>query len=110
MRVLRGISGKNRWIQWQDRISNADIRAELGVTSVGRKLDENVLRWFGHVSRMEAERLPRRMLYAKVPGHRPRGRPRVRWIDGVKSAVEERGKTFQEAANCREWKKFVKIK
>ncbi|MBJ5445229.1 hypothetical protein JGG59_23660 [Salmonella enterica subsp. enterica serovar Derby] len=25
MRVLRGISGENGWVQWQDRINNSDI-------------------------------------------------------------------------------------
>ncbi|MBJ5664446.1 hypothetical protein JGG94_23050 [Salmonella enterica subsp. enterica serovar Infantis] len=53
MRALSGISGENRWLQWQDRISNSDIRAELGTNAVGDKLDESILRWFGHLCNME---------------------------------------------------------
>ena len=76
MRVVRGISGKNKWMQWQYRISNADITAELGISYGGTKFDENILRWFGHVCRMSEDRIPRQMMYSKVAGRRPRGRPR----------------------------------
>ena len=69
-------------MQWQDRISNADIRAELGISYVGIKFDENILRWFGHVCLMSEDRIRRQMMYSKVAGRRPRGRSRVRWIDG----------------------------
>ena len=95
--MLRGIAGKNRWIQWQNRISNADIISDLGTSSVEDKVDENILRWFSHVYRMGEERIPKHMLDHKVCGRRPRGRPRMRWVDGAKLAVGERGVSFAEA-------------
>ena len=33
----------------------------------------------------------------KVSGRRPRGRPRMRWVDGAKLAISERGVSFAEA-------------
>ena len=77
MWVLIGIAGKNRWVQWQEQISNADIISDLGTSSVEDKVDENILRWFGHVCCMEEERIPKHMLDHKVCGRRPRGRPRI---------------------------------
>ena len=41
------------------------------------------LRWFGHVSRMPQERLPKQALHAKANGRRPVGRPRTRWTDYI---------------------------
>jgi hypothetical protein len=39
----------------------------------------NRLCWFGHVQRMEENRIPKRVLYMNLGTRRPRGRPRNRW-------------------------------
>jgi hypothetical protein len=41
------------------------------------------LRWFGHVQRMEENRIPKRVLSMKLEATRPRGSPRNRWQDEV---------------------------
>jgi len=38
----------------------------------------NRLRWFGHVQRMEENRIPKRVLYMSLGTTRLRGRPRNR--------------------------------
>ena len=48
------------------------------------KADQRVLRWFGHLERMDDYRLARRVLMAEVSGGRVRERPRLGWMDGVK--------------------------
>ena len=51
---------------------------------VDERIDEGVLLWFGHVERMEKERIAKR-LYVGVPvGSRSVGRLRKRWIDTKK--------------------------
>ena len=45
--------------------------------------EKDQLRWFGHVSRIPQERLPKQTLFAKPDGKRPVGRPRKRWMDHV---------------------------
>ena len=53
-------------------------------------MDMNVLRWFGHVERMDNERLLKKVMNAKVDGRSARGRPRFGWMDGVKRALNDR--------------------
>ena len=51
---LRGLLGIRR----MDTVPNAQIRQLYGVKkSVDEKIDEGVLRWFGHVARMENDRI-----------------------------------------------------
>ena len=43
----------------------------------------NPLKWAGHVIRLEEQSPARRVLVAVVEGRRQRGRPKLRWEDGV---------------------------
>ena len=44
----------------------------------------NRLHWFGHVQRMEENRIPKRVLYTNLATTRLRGRSRNRWQDEVR--------------------------
>jgi hypothetical protein len=44
----------------------------------------NRLRWFGHVQRMEENRIPKQVLYMNLGTTRLRGRQRNRWQDELK--------------------------
>ena len=60
--------------------------------------DRRVLRWFGHVERMNEEYLvARRVLMAEVRGGSVGGRPRLGWMNGVKVALDN-GEMKVEAA------------
>ena len=61
------------------------------------RADQRVLRWSGHVERMDDYRMGRRVLMAEVSGGRVRGRQRLGWIDGVKVALGNRGMTVEAA-------------
>ena len=58
---------------------------------VASRADHRVLRWFGHVEKMDEYCMARRVLMAEVSGVRVRGRPRFDWMDGVKVALGNRG-------------------
>ena len=49
------------------------------------RADQRVLRWFGHVERMDEYHMARRVLMVEVSGGRVRGRPTLGWMDGVKA-------------------------
>jgi hypothetical protein len=40
--------------------------------------------WLGHVERMGANRIPRKILYEKIYTKRVTGRPKMRWFDDVR--------------------------
>ena len=57
--------------------------------------------------------MARRVLMAEVSGGRVRGRPRLGWMDGVKVALGNRGKTLAAARQCekaqKEWRVLVNM-
>ena len=55
-----------------------------------------VLRWFGHVERMDEGSWPRKGMAAEVEGRLGRGRPRSVWLAGVKRALAFREVGRQE--------------
>ena len=57
--------------------------------------DQRVLRWFGHVERMDEYRMARKVLMVEISWGRVRGRPRLGWMDGVKVALGNRGMTVE---------------
>ena len=62
-----------------------DIIKELGVNSIKEKVREMRLRWYGHMQLLIISTNALTSLYIMiVPGKRPRGRPRGRWMDCVR--------------------------
>ena len=49
------------------------------------------LRWEGHVIRQVDDDLSRKVLLSEPGGKRPRGRPRLRWENGVKEDAAKLG-------------------
>merc|ERR1712237_41620 len=79
---------------------------------VCERMDQGVLRWFGHVERMEGERLVRRVYDSDARGMRGRGRPRKCRIDGTKEVMRRKGLVIQEARVCvqdrNEWRSICR--
>jgi hypothetical protein len=71
----------------------------------------NRLRWFGHVQRMEDNRLPKTILYMNLGTTRLRGRPRNRRQDEVREDGRlVGGKGWKERVyNREEWKKLLRL-
>ena len=69
------------------------------------------LRWFGHVQRMEENRISKRVLYMNMGTKRSRGRPRNRWQDQVREDGRiVGGEGWQEKVHNRwEWKKLLRM-
>ena len=81
-----------------DRVRNEEVRRRAGIErELASRADQRVLRWFGHVERMDEYRIPRRVLMAEVSGGRVRRRQRLGWMDCVKVAFGNRGVTVEAA-------------
>ena len=108
MKCLRSMVGVSR----SDRIRNDVVRARTDVRQeLADRVDMNVLRWFGHVERMDNERLLKKVMNSKVGGRNARGRPRYGWMDGVKKALNDRRMNVREASerarNRNNWRMIV---
>ena len=109
MNCMRNICGVRRI----ERVRNEEIRRRCGKNvSTSEKVEQNVLRWFGHIERMSDERLVKRMYNSDILGARRRGRPRKRWVDEVNESLVRRGLSIQEARECvqdrSEWRNVCK--
>ena len=74
MRFLRRIEEVTLF----NKVRSSVIRISLNIESLLLRIDRSQLRWFGHVSRMPKEKLPKQALLAKANGRKPAGRPRTR--------------------------------
>jgi hypothetical protein len=68
------------------------------------------LRWADHVVRMDQQRPAKRILNAKLEGTRRRGRPKLRWEDGMDKNVKALGeRNLKNIARNREiWQKLLR--
>ena len=78
---LRGLLG----IRKTDKVLNTWIMLlSRGKKGVDKKIDEGVLQWFGHVERMENDRIAKRVYVGEFAGIHSVGSSQERWIDTVK--------------------------
>ena len=76
-----------------ERIKNEHIKEIMGVKKkpdIVDIIERKRLQWYGHVKRMQDERLPN-LIMEWIPGERrKRGRPRKTWMEGVRAAMKTR--------------------
>ena len=87
MKCLRSLVGVSR----MDRVRNEEVSWRAGIErELASRADQRVLRWLGHVKRMDEYRMSIRVMMAEISGWRVRGRPILGWMDGVRPwATEE---------------------
>ena len=95
MRCLR----KTIKVTRRDKMRNEDIRTIVGTTPCIQHIQQQQLKWFGHLVRMEVDQLPSRAYNSRHSGFRARGRPRVRWIDNVTDTLRRHGMTTTSATH-----------
>ena len=75
------------------------------------RVDQCVLRWFGHVERMDEERMAKKVMISNVEGNTCKGRPRLGWMDGVRMALGKRGMSMEHGKlntlDGRRWELIV---
>jgi hypothetical protein len=65
-------------------LTNKEIYASVKIPIILKTIWLNRLHWFGHVQRMEENRIPKRVVYMNLGTTRLRARPRNRWQDEVR--------------------------
>ena len=73
MRFLRRIEGVTLF----NKERSSEIQKSFNIEPLLLRIERSQVRWFGHVSRMSQERLPKQALLSKANGRRPVGRPKT---------------------------------
>ena len=75
-------------VPWTARRSNQSILKEInpGCSLEGLMLKLK-LQYFGHLMR-RADSLEKTLMLGKIEGRRRRGRPRMRWLDGIMDSMD----------------------
>ena len=66
-------------------------------------IERKRLQWYGHVKRMQEERLPKLIMEWILEERRKRGRQRKTWMEGVQAAMETRHLETDQWLNRKEW-------
>jgi hypothetical protein len=92
----------------KEKVRNVTIREIMEVRkNILEVTEEKRLRWFGHVKRMPGNRLPLKALEWEPDGTRRRGRPKERWIDGVRRSMTNNGLTEEDTRDRDRWRNLV---
>ncbi len=102
--MLRRIKG----VTLRDKVKSVGMREELGVTSTQEKIREMRLSLYGHMQRMEENNEVRAVVDMRVPGKRPRGRPRGRWMDCVRRNMQTLRITPEDDLDRTFWKSRIR--
>jgi hypothetical protein len=94
MRCLRQVVNKTR----RDKISNNTIRNMIGTIPCLDYIENQRLKWFGHITRMETDETTYKAFYSRSSGKKARGRLRKKWLDCVRESCQNRGKTVYQAS------------
>ena len=75
-------------VPWTARRSNQSILKELSPgLSLERMMLKLKLQYFGHLTR-SVDSLEKTLMLGGIEGRRRRGRPRMRWLDGITDSLD----------------------
>ena len=75
-------------VPWTARRSNQSILKEISPgISLERMMLKLKLQYFGHLTR-RVDSLEKTVMLGEIGGRRRRGRPRMRWLDGITDSMD----------------------
>ena len=75
---------------------NEELSDLYSSPNIVRVIKSRRMRWAGHVAHMGEERGVCMVLVGKPEGRRPLGRPRRRWVDDIRTDLQEVGFVYMD--------------
>jgi len=105
MRMVRWMCG----IKLKDRLPcKEELRERLGIDDIALVLQQNWLRWYGHVLRKNDANWVKKCMEYEVQGPTPRGRPKRTWKQVVRENCQARKMNREDAMDRCKWRKMLK--
>ncbi|KAL8561121.1 hypothetical protein ACOMHN_033704 [Nucella lapillus] len=95
MKCLRKAVNKTR----RDKIRNEVIRDMVGTTPILQHIEQQRIKWFGHLTRMPPNQPALRAYNTRYSGWRARGRPRRRWSDSMADTLRAHEMSLLQATH-----------
>ena len=99
-----------RWIQGvilRDHKRNEEIGEAATVQPIATHMMQKRLRRYGHVRHRDESHTTRTVLDMVVEGVRPRGRPKLRYMDTIKRDIKKNGLTDFNILDRKDWRLAV---
>ena len=108
----RAILGISRSTQWQERLTTKEIAERVGLPAdISDMLRRHLLRWVGHIARLDDGRLPKQVLFGELPATRPRHGPKKRFRDVIIADLREaeipEAHWYEAAQNRADWRQLT---
>jgi len=84
------------------------LRERLGVDDIALVLQQNRLRWYGHVLRKDDDDWVKKCVDYEVKGPRPRRRPKRTWREVVREDYKTCKLNKEDAMDRCKWRKVLK--
>ena len=82
------------------KIPMSDLETCMGISGIKDVIRYNRIYLFDHLQRMDEEKWPRKILNFKVNGTCPRGHPKKRWFDNIRSDLDKMRLSISLALEC----------
>ncbi|EYC37026.1 hypothetical protein Y032_0834g2591 [Ancylostoma ceylanicum] len=89
-------------------LRNEKIRERFGIAPIADKLRWTRLRWYVHVLRANEYTICKVGLNLEVPGKRPKGRPKQRWLDTLHVDLKHVGVHPDQAHDRVKWRQKIR--
>ena len=99
-------------IKLKDRLPSKELRERererLGIDDIALILQQNRLRWYGHVLRKDDDDWVKKCIEYEVEGPRPRGRPKRTWREVIRGDCQARKLNKEDAVDRCKCRKVLK--
>jgi len=95
-------------VKAKDRVTSKELRERLVIDDIILILQQNRLRWYGHVLRKEDTDWVKACMEYEMEGSRPRSRPKRTWTEVVQKDRQASNLNKEDAMDHGRWKKLIK--